>query len=46
METSQLKWSAFNCELIHAFEQGVDDGFFMGNSNDTCFETNDVLREA
>lgn len=33
-------------KIIHAFERGVDDGFFRGESNDTYLGPRDELRVA
>jgi len=40
-QDKQVDW-----ELIHAFERGIDDGFFSGNSNDTYEGPRDELRAA
>ena len=40
-QDKQVDW-----ELIHAFERGIDDGFFSGNSNDTYVGPRDELRAA
>ena len=32
--------------IIHAYERGLDDGFFSGNSNDTYDGPRDELRAA
>ena len=43
MTTSEL---TIDWTIIHAYERGVDDGFFSGNSNDTYTGPRDELRAA
>ena len=38
--------NAIDWTIIHAYERGVDDGFFSGNSNDNYTGPRDELREA
>lgn len=38
--------NAIDWTIIHAYERGVDDGFFSGNSNDTYDGPRDELRAA
>jgi hypothetical protein len=37
---------AIDFAVIHAFERGLDDGFFQGESNDTYLGPRDELRVA
>ena len=41
MSTKKEFWN-----IVHAFERGVDDGFFKGVRDDTYLGPNDELREA